>query len=148
MPWFLAVEVEFLLNIVFAFFRGEFEDFDGVHDHGVRIMGLSGQDGGEHVVYLVRHLGISPGNVISSLPLSLEGDGFLVPVIYDRGDGVHGHDVAHQGGRNSCRKVSDQDVGITDVGRATWFLKVETYSTREGEYELFFAFFCIRLVDN
>ena len=34
------------------------------------------------------------------------------------------------------------------LARATWFLKVETYSTRKGEYELFFSFFCIRLVDN
>ena len=32
--------------------------------------------------------------------------------------------------------------------RAMWFLKVEIYSVKEGEYELFFAFFCIRLVDS
>ena len=34
------------------------------------------------------------------------------------------------------------------LARATWFLKVETYSMREGEYELFFAFFCMCLVDS
>ena len=34
------------------------------------------------------------------------------------------------------------------LARTTWFLKVEMYSTREGEYMLFFAFFCMRLVDN
>ena len=37
---------------------------------------------------------------------------------------------------------------IRMLARVTWFLKVETYSTREGEYELFFAFFCMCLVDN
>ena len=34
------------------------------------------------------------------------------------------------------------------LARATWFLKVETYSMSKGEYKLFFAFFCMRLVDN
>ena len=34
------------------------------------------------------------------------------------------------------------------LARATWFLKIETYSVREGEYELFFAFFCIHLVNK
>ena len=37
---------------------------------------------------------------------------------------------------------------IRTLARATWFLKVEIYSVKEGEYELFFAFFCMRLVDN
>ena len=32
--------------------------------------------------------------------------------------------------------------------RATWFLKVEMYSVREGEYKLFFAFFCMHFVDS
>ena len=34
------------------------------------------------------------------------------------------------------------------LARAMWFLKVEMYSTREGEYVLFFAFFCMHLVDS
>ena len=34
------------------------------------------------------------------------------------------------------------------LARATWFLKVEIYSVREGEHELFFTLFCMRLVDN
>ena len=28
----------------------------------------------------------------------------------------HGHDVLHQCGWNSCGKVSDQNVGVRDVG--------------------------------
>ena len=34
------------------------------------------------------------------------------------------------------------------LARATWFLKVEMYLMREGEYKLFFVFFCIHLVDS
>ena len=37
---------------------------------------------------------------------------------------------------------------IKMLARATWFLKVEIYSVKEGGYELFFAFFIIHLVDN
>ena len=32
--------------------------------------------------------------------------------------------------------------------RATWFLKVEIYSVKEGEYELFFLLFSMRWVDS
>ena len=37
---------------------------------------------------------------------------------------------------------------IRTLARVTWFLKVETYSMRVGEYELFFTFCCMCLVDN
>ena len=36
---------------------------------------------------------------------------------------------------------------IRTLARAMWLLKVEMYSVREGEYELF-LFFCMRLVDS
>ena len=34
------------------------------------------------------------------------------------------------------------------LARATWFLKVEIYSVKEGEYELFFLLFSICWVDS
>ena len=34
------------------------------------------------------------------------------------------------------------------LARAMWFLKVEIYSIKEGEYELFFLLFSIRWVDS
>ena len=34
------------------------------------------------------------------------------------------------------------------LARATWFLKVEIYSIKEGEYELFFLLFSICWVDS
>ena len=69
------------------------------------------------MVCLVGGFGVPPGDVVSLLPLSLEDDGFLVPVVNGRGYCVHGHDVAHQRRWNSCREVSDQDVGVGDVGK-------------------------------
>ena len=38
----LVVEAKFLLDAVFAFFGSKFGDFDGAHDHGIRIVSLSG----------------------------------------------------------------------------------------------------------
>ena len=69
------------------------------------------------MVGLVRGFRVPPGDVVSSLPLGLEGDSFLVPVIDGRGYGVHGHDAAHQGGWDSCGEISDQDIGVRDVGK-------------------------------
>ena len=40
----------------------------------------------------------------------MEGDDFLVPVVDGGGDYVHGHDPAHEGGRNAGREVSDEDI--------------------------------------
>ena len=88
---------------------------------------------------------VSLGYIISSLPLSLEDNSFLVPFIDGGGDGVH--DVAHQG-RCPTEKYLIQTLGSEILARATWFLKVEMYSVKEGEYELFFTFFSMRLVDN
>ena len=117
MSRFLAAEAEFFLNTMFAFFWGEFGDFDSVDDHGIGVMSFGGRGVGEGVVCLVGDFGVSSGNVVSLLPLGLESSGLLVPFIYGGGNSVHGHDVLHQRGWNSCGKVSDQNVGVRDVGK-------------------------------
>ena len=53
-----------------------------------------------------------------------------------------------KGGGIPAEKYPIRTLASEMLARATWFLNIETYSTREGEYELFFAFFCIHLVDN
>ena len=68
------------------------------------------------MVGLVRGFRVSFGNVICSFPLGLEGDGLLIPLVDGGGNGVHRHDSAHQGRRDSCGEISNQDVGIGDVG--------------------------------
>ena len=102
-----AAKAELLFDASFAFSWGEFEDFNGVYDHGVRVMGLGGRGVGEGVIRLVGGFRIPPGYVISLLPLGLEGNDLLVSIIYGGRDGVHGHDVVHQQRGNSCREVSD-----------------------------------------
>ena len=51
------------------------------------------------------------------------GDGLLVPFFDGGGDGVHGHDAAHQWWQDSCREVPDQDVRVRDVGECHMILK-------------------------
>ena len=53
-----------------------------------------------------------------------------------------------RGGGIPAEKYPIRALASEMLARATWFLKVEIYSVKEGEYELFFTFFCIRLVDN
>ena len=113
---FLAAEAEFLLDAAFAFFWGKLRYFDRVHDHGIRVVGLGVGGVREGVVGLMRRSRVSFGDVVGSLPLSLESDGLLVPFIDGGGDGVHGHDTAHEQGWDSCGEVSDQDIGIGDIG--------------------------------
>ena len=79
-------------------------------------MGFGIRGVGEGVVGLVGGLGVSFGDVISSFPLGLEGDGLLVPFIDGGRDGVHGHDSVHERWWDSCGEVSDQDIRIGDVG--------------------------------
>ena len=45
-----------------------------------------------------------------------------------------------KGGEISIEKYLIRMLASLMLARATWFLKVETYSTRKGEYELFFRF--------
>ena len=107
MSRFPASEAEFLFNAAFAFFRSKLGDFDGIYNHGIRIMGLGGRGVGERVVGLVGGFQVPPGDVIGSLPLSLEGYGFLVPIINGGRYNVHGHDAAYQGGWDPCGEISD-----------------------------------------
>ena len=116
MSGFSATEAKLFLDAVFVFVQGELRDFDSVDDHGVGVMGFGTRGVGEGVVDLVGGLRVSFGDVISSFPLGLEGDGLLVPFIDGGRDGVHGHDLVHEWWWNSCGEVSDQDIHIGDVG--------------------------------
>ena len=40
MAGFLAVEAEFLLNAMFAFFWSKLGDSDGIDDHGIGVVGF------------------------------------------------------------------------------------------------------------
>ena len=53
-----------------------------------------------------------------------------------------------RGGGIPAEKYPIMTLASEMLARATWFLKVEIYSVKEGGYELFFAFFIIHLVDN
>ena len=108
MSRFLAAEAESFFNAFLAFFGSEFADFD---DIGV----LSFGGGGEGLVGLVSRFGVSFGNLISALPLGLEGDGLLVPVINSGGDCVHGHDLTHEGEGNASGEISDKDILVSDA---------------------------------
>ena len=123
MTGFPAAEAKLLFDASFVFFWGEFGDFDSIDDHGVGVVGLGIRGVGEGVVGLVRGPCVSLGDVVGSLPLGLEGDGFLVSFVNGGGNGIHGHDVAHQGWWDSCGEVSDQDVGIRDVGKGYMILE-------------------------
>ena len=50
-----------------------------------------------------------------TLPLGLEGNGLLVPIIGGGGDRIHGHDSVHEGGRDSGGEISDKDILIGDA---------------------------------
>ena len=99
MSGLLAAEAESLLNAFLAFFSCEFADFDDVNIHGIGVLSFAG--GREGLVRLVGGFGVPLGNFVSALPLGLEGDGLLIPIVDGRGDSVHGHDTAHEGGRDT-----------------------------------------------
>jgi len=99
---------------VFSFFGSEFGDSDGVYVHCI---GVTIFRGGECLIG-VGGFDIPLSNFVSAVPLSLEVDGLFVPVVNGGGDGVHGHNVAHEGGGNSCRVVSDEDVFVIDFGHS------------------------------
>ena len=113
MSGLLAAEAESFFHTLLSFFSRKFSYFDDVHVHGVRVTSLGG--GGEGVVGLMSGLGVPFGDFFSTFPLGLEGDGLLVPVINSGGDGVHEHDSAHEGGRDSGREVSDKDILVGDA---------------------------------
>ena len=87
----------------------------------------------EGVVGLMGRPRVSFGDVVGSLPLGLESNSLLVPFVDGGGDGVHGHNSAHEGWWNSSGKYPIRTFGSEMLARATWFLKVEIYSVKEGE---------------
>ena len=113
MSGFPTTETESFLHAFLAFFCRKFSYFDDVYVHGVRVTGLGG--GGEGMVGLMGGFRVSFGDFFGTFPLGLEGNGLFVPVIDGGGDCVHGHDSAHEGGRDSGGKVSDKDILIGDA---------------------------------
>ena len=133
MAGFLAAKAEFLFNATFAFFWGKLGDFDRIYDHGVGVVGFGVGGIGEGVVGLMGGSRVSLGDIVSSLPLGLEGDGFLVPFV--DGGGTVSIDMIRcmSGGGIPAEKYPIRTFGSEMLARATWFLKVEMYSVREGE---------------
>ena len=86
---FSAAKAEFLFNATFAFFWGKLGDLDRIHDHGVGVVGLGVGGVREGVVGLMGRSRVPLGDVVSSLPLGLESDSLLVPLVDGGGDGVH-----------------------------------------------------------
>ena len=87
MSRFSAAEAEPLFNAFLAFFGSEFADFDDINIHGIGISSLYG--GGKGLVGLMSGFGVALQDFVGALPLSLQGDGLLVPVVDGGGDGVH-----------------------------------------------------------
>ena len=109
----LALEAESFLHTFLALFSGEFSDFDDVYIHGVMVTSFGG--GGEGMVGLMSRFRVSFGDFFSTLPLGPEGNGLLIPIIDGRRDSVHGHDSAHEGGRDASGEISAEDILVGDV---------------------------------
>ena len=122
MSGFPTTEAESFLHAFLTFFSCEFAYFDDVYVHGVGVASFG--RGGEGVVGLMGGFRVSFGDFFGAFPLGLERDGFLVPVFNGRGDSVHGHDSAHEGGRDSGREVSDKDILIGDACECRVVFKV------------------------
>ena len=58
------------------------------------------------------------------LPLSLEVDCFGVAFLDGRQYNTHGHDSLHERGGYSGREVSNEDVGIFDIGPGNMVLEL------------------------
>ena len=86
MARFSAAKAELLLDAAFAFLRGKLGDLDRIHDHSIRVVGLGVGGVREGVVGLMGRSRVSLSDVVSSLPLGLEGDSLLVPFV-DGGGG-------------------------------------------------------------
>ena len=122
MSRFLASETESFLHAFLAFFGGEFADLDNIDIHGIRVSSFGG--GGKGLVGMVSRSGVSFGNLVGMLPLGLEGDGSLVPVIDGGGDRVHRHDPVHKGGRDASGEISDKDILVGDACKSRVVLEM------------------------
>ena len=83
MSRFVAVEAKSFLDAFLVFLGGEFSDLDNINVHGIRISGFGRSV--EGLIRLVGRFDVLLGNFIGTLPLGLEGDGFLVPVMLGPG---------------------------------------------------------------
>ena len=115
----LATEAEFLLDAASAFFQCELRDFDGVDDHGVRVMGFGIRGVGEGVVGLVGGFRVPLSDVIHSFPLGLEGDGLFIPVV-DGGGTVSIDMIRHiKGSGIPMEKYTIRTLALEMLARAT-----------------------------
>ena len=110
---FSAAEAESFLYAFLSFFGSEFANFDNIDIHGVGILSFGG--GGEGLVGLVSGFGVSFGDFVSALPLGLEGDGFLIPIIDGRRDSVHRHDLVHEERGDAHGEVPNKNILIYDA---------------------------------
>ena len=148
MSRFSAAEAEFLLDATFAFFWDELGDLDSVDDHGVGVMNFRGRGVGKgwYVWWEVLefHLAISSARshwvwkaVTFLYQLSMvEGTVSIDMIRHINAGGI------------PAEKYPIRTFGSEILVRVTWFLNVVIYSTSEGEYKLFFTFFCMRWVDS
>ena len=108
-----AAEAESLLHTFLAFFSSKFSNFNDIYVHGAGVTSFGG--GGEGVVGLMSGFRVLLGDLFSVLPLGLERNGLFVPVFDGRGDSVHRHNSTHEGGRDSGREISNEDILVSDT---------------------------------
>ena len=75
---------------------------------------------------------VPSGDFLCSFPLSLEVDGFGIPLLNGGRYVVHGHDSSHEGGRYSCGEVSNENIGIFDVGSGNVVLEFGDVLVQRG----------------
>jgi len=108
------MKAESLFLASFAFLGGKFGDFDCVNIHCIGVMGFQ-RGGGERLIR-VGWFDVSPSDFIGAIPLGLEMNGLFVPVTDGGGNGVHGHDMAHEGGGNPSGIVFDEYIFVINGG--------------------------------
>ena len=110
---------------------------DNVDIHGIRVFGPGGC-GSEGLVRMLSRALVPSGDFLCSFPLSLEVDGFGIPLLNGGRYVVHGHDLSHEGGRYSCGEVSDENTGIFDVGSGNVVLEFGDVLVQRGRISSIF----------
>jgi len=77
---------------------------------------------------------VSPSDFVGAIPLGLEMNGLFIPVANGGGDGVHGHDTAHEGRGNPSGVVSNENVFVVN-GRHSYIVLEEGGVFGEGRGE-------------